>query len=42
MKIREIRAKDLNTEKWIREKVKELQRTVGKGMAINALSGGVD
>jgi GMP synthase (glutamine-hydrolysing) len=42
MKAKEIRAKDLNAQQWIREKVKELQKKVGDGLAINALSGGVD
>lgn len=42
MKTKEIRAEDLNAEKWIRDKVKELQKKVGDGLAINALSGGVD
>ncbi len=42
MKMKEIRAEDLNAEKWIRNKVKELQKKVGDGLAINALSGGVD
>jgi GMP synthase (glutamine-hydrolysing) len=42
MKAKEIRAKDLNAEKWIQEKVKELRKKVGDGLAINALSGGVD
>lgn len=40
--IREIKAHDLNTEKFITEKVNEIRAAVGSGMAINALSGGVD
>src|SRR5512136_3254641 len=40
--IREITAQELDSEKFIQEKVHELQRVVGDGMAINALSGGVD
>ena len=40
--IKEITAKELNTESFIDEKVKEIQRVVGEGIAINALSGGVD
>jgi len=40
--IKEITAKELNPEHFINEKVKEIQQAVGKGMAINALSGGVD
>jgi GMP synthase (glutamine-hydrolysing) len=42
MKIKEIKAKNLNPEKFIEEKVQEIQKAVGKGLAINALSGGVD
>ena len=40
--IREITAQDLNTDQFINEKVIEIKDTVGGGMAINALSGGVD
>jgi len=40
--IKEIAAQELNTENFIDEKVKEIQQVVGDGMAINALSGGVD
>lgn len=40
--ISEIKVKDLNTLKFIEEKVKEIDETVGNGIAINALSGGVD
>lgn len=40
--IREITAQELNTERFINEKVKEINGAVGDGMAINALSGGVD
>jgi GMP synthase (glutamine-hydrolysing) len=40
--IKEITAKDLNPRRFIDEKVKEIKATVGDGMAINALSGGVD
>ena len=42
MKIKEIRASELNTKKFILEKSAEISRIVGKGLAINALSGGVD
>ena len=42
MKIKEIKAKNLNTKKFIEEKVQEIRRAVGDGLAINALSGGVD
>jgi len=40
--IKEITAQKLNTEKFINEKVEEIRNVVGDGMAINALSGGVD
>jgi len=40
--IKEITAKELNTERFINEKVKEIKDSVGDGTAINALSGGVD
>ena len=40
--IKEITAKELNPEQFINEKVKEIQQVVGNGIAINALSGGVD
>ena len=39
---KEIAAQELNTEDFIHEKVIEIQRVVQDGMAINALSGGVD
>ena len=42
MKIKEIKANNLNTEKFIEEKIKEIREAVGDGLAINALSGGVD
>jgi GMP synthase (glutamine-hydrolysing) len=42
MMIKEIKAKNLNTKKFIEEKVREIQQAVGDGLAINALSGGVD
>ncbi|MGB4549514.1 MAG: asparagine synthase-related protein [Syntrophales bacterium] len=42
MKIREIQAKNLKPKKFIDDQVREIQRTVGKGIAISALSGGVD
>jgi len=38
----EITAQELNTDRFINEKVKEIRGAVGDGMAINALSGGVD
>jgi GMP synthase (glutamine-hydrolysing) len=40
--IKEITAQELSTEHFINEKVKEIKGAVGDGMAINALSGGVD
>jgi len=40
--IKEITAQELDTERFIHEKVKEIKRAVGDGTAINALSGGVD
>ncbi|HAM09554.1 MAG: ExsB family transcriptional regulator [Bacteroidetes bacterium GWE2_41_25] len=39
---KEIKVKDLNTDKFISEKVAEIVASVGNGTAINALSGGVD
>jgi GMP synthase (glutamine-hydrolysing) len=39
---KEITAQELNTDNFINEKVKEIREAVGDGMAINALSGGVD
>ena len=42
MKIKEIKAKELNPQEFITEKTKEIFSLVGKGLAINALSGGVD
>ncbi len=40
--VKEITAQELNTENFIDEKVKDIRAAVGDGMAINALSGGVD
>ena len=40
--IQEITAQSLNPDHFIDEKVKEIKDAVGDGMAINALSGGVD
>ncbi len=40
--IREITAKELNLTNFIEEKIKMIKTTVGSGIAINALSGGVD
>ncbi len=39
---REILAESLNTESFIAEKVNDIRQAVGDGIAINALSGGVD
>ncbi len=40
--IQEITAQDLDVKRFIDEKVKEIKTAVADGMAINALSGGVD
>ena len=40
--IKEIAAQELNTDRFIGEKVEDIRATVGEGMEINALSGGVD
>jgi len=40
--IQEITARELDAERFINEKVKEIRDAVGDGTAINALSGGVD
>jgi GMP synthase (glutamine-hydrolysing) len=40
--IKEITAQKLNTRNFIQEKVKEIKGIVGDGIAIDALSGGVD
>jgi GMP synthase (glutamine-hydrolysing) len=42
MDTREILLEELETEKFIAEKARELSSIVGDGVAINALSGGVD
>jgi GMP synthase (glutamine-hydrolysing) len=42
MKIKEVTFQDLSAEDFIREKAEEIKSTVGSGIAINALSGGVD
>lgn len=42
MEIQEITFKDLQAEEFIQEKIKEITLTVGGGLAVNALSGGVD
>lgn len=40
--VEEIKASELDSEKFIASKVTEIKRIVGNGKAINALSGGVD
>jgi len=40
--IKELKAKGLNTKRFIEARVEEIRETVGDGLAINALSGGVD
>ncbi|MHC4214984.1 MAG: GMP synthase (glutamine-hydrolyzing) [Planctomycetota bacterium] len=40
--ITEITSQELNTEQFISDKVREIKDAVGDGIAINALSGGVD
>lgn len=42
MEIEEIKIEDLRTEEFIERKVREISSAVGSGLAINALSGGVD
>jgi GMP synthase (glutamine-hydrolysing) len=42
MDIKEIRPEELNVDAFIAEKVGEIASSVGDGLAINALSGGVD
>lgn len=42
MDIQEITLKELNVKKFIAEKAKEITDQVGDGLAVNALSGGVD
>jgi len=42
MKVRELKAEYLDTERFIREKIKEIKNVVGGKKAICALSGGVD
>jgi GMP synthase (glutamine-hydrolysing) len=40
--IEEIKARQLDTERFIKDKVREIRVRVGDGLALNALSGGVD
>jgi GMP synthase (glutamine-hydrolysing) len=42
MSINEIKASEIDTDKFIAAQVADIKRTVGDGLAINALSGGVD
>ncbi|MFH1655036.1 MAG: asparagine synthase-related protein [Candidatus Omnitrophota bacterium] len=42
MKIKEIKIEDLKPTEFIEQKTKEVSSSVGDGLAINALSGGVD
>lgn len=42
MSIHEITAADLNVKQFIEEQVESIRQAVGDGLAINALSGGVD
>lgn len=42
MKIKEIPLAKLDVKKFIQEKIQEISDTVGDGLAVNALSGGVD
>jgi GMP synthase (glutamine-hydrolysing) len=41
-KVKEIKIEDLNPKEFIKEKIEEISSIVGGGLAINALSGGVD
>lgn len=40
--VKEITAEELDVERFIKEKVAEIKEAIGDGLAINALSGGVD
>lgn len=42
MRIEEIKLEDLRPEEFIQQQVEEISSTVGDGLAVNALSGGVD
>ena len=42
MNIEEIKTDNLRTEEFINQKVQEIYDVVGDGLAVNALSGGVD
>jgi len=42
LKIKEIKASTMNVEKFIADKIRDIHEAVGDGLAVNALSGGVD
>ena len=42
MQIEEIEMKDLNPQRFVEEKIAEIATLAGSGLAVNALSGGVD
>jgi len=42
MELKELKLEDLNPDAFIEEQVEEIKSVVGSGLAINALSGGVD
>jgi GMP synthase (glutamine-hydrolysing) len=42
IKMKEIKASRMNVEKFIDDKVRDIRQAVAEGLAINALSGGVD
>jgi GMP synthase (glutamine-hydrolysing) len=42
VKIKEIKASKLDAEEFIEQNIRDLRKAVGKALAINALSGGVD
>lgn len=42
MEIKEIKIEDLRLGEFIKQKIKEISSVVGDGLAVNALSGGVD
>ncbi len=42
MQIKEIKVNELEPERFLKEKIKEISEVVGRGIAISALSGGVD
>jgi len=42
MEIKEIKIEELNPDEFIKQTIEEISSTVESGLAINALSGGVD